>query len=59
MPYQSQLAGVLVASTFNWYWLVDGSQAQSFRVCLANTTAIKQSDEPKHHGDESYARHLA
>lgn len=23
MPYQAQLAGVLVESIFNWYWLVD------------------------------------
>ena len=23
-PYQSELAGVAVESTYNWYWLVDG-----------------------------------
>ena len=25
-PYQTELAGVVVESTFNWYWLVDGLQ---------------------------------
>lgn len=59
MPYQSQLTGVVVESTFNWYWLVDGLQAQGFQVHLANTTAIKQYDGLKHRGDESDARHLA
>jgi hypothetical protein len=23
-PYQSQLQGLVVESTYNWYWLVDG-----------------------------------
>jgi transposase len=23
-PYQSQIEGVAVESTYNWYWLVDG-----------------------------------
>ena len=59
MPYQSQLAGVVVESTFNWYWLVDGLQEHGFQVHLANTTAIKQYDGLKHRGDESDARHLA
>ena len=25
-PYREELAGVVVESTFNWYWLVDGLQ---------------------------------
>lgn len=58
-PYQSELAGVVVESTFNWYWLVDGLQERGFKVHLANTTAIKQYDGLKHRGDESDARHLA
>ena len=57
--YQAQLAGVVVESTFNWYWLVDGLQEHGFKVHLANTTAIKQYDGLKHRGDESDARHLA
>ncbi len=58
-PYRSELYGVVVESTFNWYWLVDGLQEQGYCVHLANTTAIKQYDGLKHRGDESDARHLA
>ena len=58
-PYQSGLFGIVVESTFNWYWLVDGLQEAGYAVHLANTTAIKQYDGLKHRGDESDARHLA
>ena len=54
-----ELAGVVVESTFNWYWLVDGLQAAGHKVHLANTTAIKKYDGLKHSGDETDARHLA
>jgi transposase len=57
--HRDQLAGVVVESTFNWYWLVDGLQEAGYRVHLANTTAIKQYDGLKHRGDESDARQLA
>lgn len=58
-PYKTDLSGVVVESTFNWYWLVDGLQEAGHHVHLANTTAIKQYDGIKHRGDESDARHLA
>src|SRR5271170_5039031 len=58
-PYREELAGVVVESTFNWYWLVDGLQAAGFKVHLANTTAIKKYDGLKHSGDEADARYLA
>ena len=58
-PYKTDLFGVVVESTFNWYWLVDGLQEAGYAVHLANTTAIKQYDGLKHRGDESDARHLA
>jgi transposase len=51
--------GVAVESTYNWYWLVDGLQAEGFTVHLVNTAAIKQYDGLKHSGDFSDARHLA
>ena len=50
---------MVVESTFNWYWLVDGLQAAGYKVHLANTTAIKKYDGLKHSGDETDARHLA
>lgn len=58
-PWQAGLAGVVVESTYNWYWLVDGLQAANFSVHLANTTAIKKYDGLKHSGDETDARYLA
>ena len=58
-PWKDELAGVVVESTFNWYWLVDGLQEAGFKVHLANTTAIKKYDGLKHSGDETDARHLA
>ncbi len=57
--HRAELFGVVVESTFNWYWLVDGLQEAGYRVHLANTTAIKQYDGLKHRGDESDARQLA
>lgn len=50
---------VAVESTYNWYWLVDGLEAEGFEVRLVNTTAVKQYDGLKHSGDFEDARHLA
>jgi transposase len=58
-PYRAELAGVVVESTYNWYWLVDGLQAAGYRVHLANTAAIKQYEGLKHSDDDSDAAHLA
>ncbi len=58
-PWREELAGVVVESTYNWYWLVDGLQEAGFVVKLANTGAIKKYDGLKHSGDEADARHLA
>jgi transposase len=58
-PWKEELAGVVVESTFNWYWLVDGLQEAGHKVHLANTAAIKKYDGLKHSGDETDARHLA
>lgn len=57
--HRSELSGIVVESTFNWYWLVDGLQEAGYRVLLANTAAIKQYEGLKHRGDESDARQLA
>lgn len=58
-PWQAELAGVVVESTFNWYWLVDGLKDAGFTVHLAHTTAIKKYAGLKHSGDETDARFLA
>jgi transposase len=57
--YASELAGIVVESTFNWYWLVDGLQAAGYTVHLANTVAIQQYSGLKHGDDKSDARWLA
>lgn len=57
--WKDELAGVVVESTYNWYWLVDGLQDAGYHVHLANTVAIKQYDGLKHSDDETDAQHLA
>ena len=57
-PWREDLVGVVVESTDNWYWLVDGLQAAGFMVKLAHTGAVRQYDGLKHSGDEAEARHL-
>ena len=32
LPHRSELAGIVVESTYNWYWLVDGLQEAGFVV---------------------------
>ncbi len=58
-PFRDEVAGIVVESTYNWYWLVDGLKAHGYRVHLANTTAVPQYAGLKYSGDESDARHLA
>ena len=41
-PFKDSLKGVVVESTFNWYWLVDGLQEHGYRLHLANPSAIQQ-----------------
>lgn len=35
-PFQKKIQGLVVESTYNWYWLVDGLQAAKYQVHLAN-----------------------
>jgi transposase len=58
-PYRGELAGVVVESTYNWYWLIDGLQAAGYRVHLANPAAMKRYEGLKHSGDETDAAYLA
>jgi transposase len=57
--HRAELVGVVVESTFNWYWLVDGLMAAGFSVHLANPSAIKKYEGLKHCGDEADAAYLA
>jgi len=58
-PFRADLSALVVESTYNWYWLVDGLQAQGYDVRLANTVAIKQYEGIKHTNDATDARYLA
>ena len=58
-PFKTDVAALVVESTYNWYWLVDGLQDQGFDVRLANTVAIKQYDGIKYTNDATDARYLA
>src|SRR2546430_22939 len=57
--YQDALQGIVVESTYNWYWLVDGLMDQGHRVHLANTAAIQQYEGLKYTDDHTDARWLA
>jgi transposase len=58
-PYKSDMAGVVVESTFNWYWLVDALMDADYRVHLANTTAIQKYNGLKYSDDQDDAFWLA
>lgn len=58
-PYHSDIKGVLVESTYNWYWLVDGLMETDYRVHLANPAAMQQYSGLKYTDDHSDARWLA
>jgi transposase len=57
--YRDALQGIVVESTFNWYWLVDGLMDQGHRLHLAKTAAIQQYEGLKYTDDHSDARWLA
>ncbi len=58
-PFKKDLGGVVVESTYNWYWLVDGLMDHGYDLHLANTGAIQQYSGLKHADDASDARWLA
>ena len=58
-PYQHEIAGVAIESTYNWYWLVDGLMDAGYPLHLVNTCAVKQYDGLKYTDDQHDAFHLA
>nr|MBC8360807.1 IS110 family transposase [Candidatus Desulfatibia profunda] len=51
-PFKDRLVGVVVESTYNWYWLVDGLMEHGYNLHLANPAAIKQYGGLKHTDDK-------
>jgi transposase len=58
-PHREELAGVVVESTYNWYFLVDGLMDAGYRVHLAHPSAIKKYEGLKYSGDFADAAYLA
>jgi transposase len=57
--YHTEVKGLVVESTYNWYWLVDGLMEADYRVHLANPAAMQQYSGLKYTDDHSDARWLA
>ena len=58
-PYKGQVESLVVESTYNWYWQVDGLQKAGYKVRLANPSATQQYSGLKHTGDKTDATWLA
>jgi transposase len=58
-PFKSEIIGVVVESTYNWYWLVDLLMDHGYRVHLANPAAIQKYTGLKYADDEHDAFWLA
>ena len=58
-PYKEDIVGVVVESTFNWYWLVDGLMENGYRVHLAHPPAFQQYSGLKYTDDDHDAFFLA
>jgi transposase len=57
--YRDSIQGIVVESTYNWYWLVDGLMDEGHKIHLANTAAIQQYEGLKYTDDQYDARWLA
>ncbi len=57
-PYREELE-IVVESTFNWYWLVDGLRAAGFKVVLAHTLGLHMITAAKVKTDRRNAFALA
>ncbi len=59
-PFREELEGIVVESTFNWYWLVDGLMDAGYSdLHLANPCAVKQYEGLKYSDDRHDAFWLA
>lgn len=50
-PYKADMVGIVVESTYNWYWLVDLLMDEGYEVHLANPCAIQKYSGLKHSDD--------
>jgi transposase len=58
-PFSSDIDSLVIESTFNWYWIVDGLMDHGFDVRLCNPAKADRYDGLKYSDDFSDARWLA
>jgi transposase len=58
-PFKGEIVGIVVESTYNWYWMVDALMDEGYKVHLANPAAIQQYSGLKHADDKHDAFWLA
>lgn len=58
-PFRGTQQGIVVESTYNWYWLVDGLMDEGYQVHLANPSAIQKYKGLKYADDKHDAFWLA
>ena len=58
-PWKEDVVGIVVESTYNWYWLVDLMMDEGYKVHLANPSRVQQYFGLKHGDDEDDAFWLA
>jgi len=58
-PFKDSICGIVVESTYNWYWLVDGLMENDYKVHLAHPAANHQYKGLKHTNDTHDAFWLA
>lgn len=58
-PFKNEISGIVVESTFNWYWLVDLLMDNGYHLHLANPAAIQKYKGLKHMDDNHDAFWLA
>ncbi|ETR69126.1 MAG: transposase IS116/IS110/IS902 family protein [Candidatus Magnetoglobus multicellularis str. Araruama] len=57
--FKKSIQGIVVESTYNWYWLIDGLQENGYKVHLANPSAIKVYEGLKQTNDKTDSYWLA
>ena len=58
-PFKNDIEGIVVESTYNWYWMVDLLSDEGYEMHLANPTKIQQYSGLKHSDDKDDAFWLA
>lgn len=58
-PHKNNITGIVVESTYNWYWLVDLLMEEGYKVHLANPAGIQQYKGMKYRDDKHDAFWLA